>query len=535
MDILKYSPSFLVVLFQASCNPSEFFNVVTSLSFSSRSGKMASSRLSLLLPLLLVLAVSVAPLLSLHGSAFARSFEVIDGDIGSYLGTANNEGNSSAVAVPGAEEDGARRGLQEYVACGKNSIRFTTRPISDNLNGKYTYQLTIKNMCPEDIIGRLVFWNCDIGGMASSRRPLLLPLLLALAVSLAPSLSTQGSAFARSISASDVSDGDIDRFVNAGASNEEDSIAMAVPGAEEHVRRSLQSQKVSCDQNSILVTYRIISDQGNGTMVIQLIIKNLCPYDVIGRLIFWNCQMDTIYAAGNTNFQTGKLLFKAVAYIPPAGGLVAKCSFASRAIVTFLLLSAPLALRSRACPETPSCRPPRIFPPFPSPPRSPLPSRRPRAFLPAPAPSYSPVPSLLVAFVPTHPAPSSLPSHHPPRHPPFPPNAIPFPVALRSPSRPALPSRRPRYLSTLPVALAISPLSLSRSLSPPSPCRARYLPPLPVALAISPLSLSRSLSPPSPCRARCLPPSLVALAISPPFPVALATSTVISEQRAMCC
>ncbi|CAI7918123.1 unnamed protein product [Closterium sp. NIES-54] len=38
-------------------------------------------------------------------------------------------------------------------------------------------------------------------------------------------------------------------------------------------------------------------------------IKNLCPYDVIGRLIFWNCQMGTIFAAGNANFQTGKLLF----------------------------------------------------------------------------------------------------------------------------------------------------------------------------------------------------------------------------------
>ncbi|CAI5484876.1 unnamed protein product [Closterium sp. Yama58-4] len=149
------------------------------------------------------------------------------------------------------------------------------------------------------------------GRMASSRLSLLLPLLLALALALAlaPSLSTHGSALARSISASDVSDGDIDRSVTATASSEGDSTAVAVPGAEEHVRRSLQSQKVSCDQNSILPTYRVISDLGNGTKVIQLIIKNLCPYDVIGRLIFWNCQMDTIFAAGNTNFQTGKLLF----------------------------------------------------------------------------------------------------------------------------------------------------------------------------------------------------------------------------------
>ncbi|CAI5984802.1 unnamed protein product [Closterium sp. NIES-65] len=120
--------------------------------------------------------------------------------------------------------------------------------------------------------------------MASSRLPLLLPLLLVLAFSVAPSLSTHGSALARSISASDVSDGDIDRYGSGIANSEAESTAVAVPGAEEHVRRSLQRQQVTCDQNSILVTNRVVSDQGKGTTkVIQLIIKNLCPYDVIGR------------------------------------------------------------------------------------------------------------------------------------------------------------------------------------------------------------------------------------------------------------
>ncbi|CAI5503568.1 unnamed protein product [Closterium sp. Naga37s-1] len=102
---------------------------------------MASSRLSLLLPLFLVLAVSLAPLLSPHGSAVAHSIsgiEVRDGDIDSYLrGSASNEGDSAAVAVPGAEEHGGRK-LQQQVACGKDSIRFTNRLVSDNMNGSAT-------------------------------------------------------------------------------------------------------------------------------------------------------------------------------------------------------------------------------------------------------------------------------------------------------------------------------------------------------------------------------------------------------------
>ncbi|CAI7744009.1 unnamed protein product, partial [Closterium sp. NIES-54] len=304
---------------------------------------MASPRLPLLLPLLLVLAFSLAPSLSLHGSAVAHSIsgiEVSDSDIDSYLrGSASNEGDSAAVAVPAAEEHEGRK-LQQQVACGKDSIRITNRFISDNMNGSATYQLFIKNICPEDVIGRLVFWNCDIdsifsagnlnfqtgkplfnscckprgrnfcelavntavngvqlpagrefkvlymntkpvypcvqqltfrnGRMASSRLPLLLPLLLVLGLSVAPSLSTHGSALAPSISASDVSDGDIDRYVSGIANSEAESTAVAVPGAEEHVRRSLQRQQVSCDQNSILVTNRVVSDQGNGTKVVQL-------------------------------------------------------------------------------------------------------------------------------------------------------------------------------------------------------------------------------------------------------------------------
>ncbi|CAI5494521.1 unnamed protein product [Closterium sp. Naga37s-1] len=158
--------------------------------------------------------------------------------------------------------------------------------------------------------------------MASSRLPLLLPLLLVLALSLAPSLSTHGSALARSISASDVSDGDIDSYLRGSASNEGDSAAVAVPGAEEqhegrklqqqvacgkdsirftnrlvsdamngsatlgqgseeHVRRSLQRQQVSCDQNSLLITNRIVSDQGNGTKAYILELPN--GYDFCSR------------------------------------------------------------------------------------------------------------------------------------------------------------------------------------------------------------------------------------------------------------
>ncbi|CAI7827587.1 unnamed protein product, partial [Closterium sp. NIES-54] len=63
--------------------------------------------------------------------------------------------------------------------------------------------------------------------MASSRLPLLLPLLLVLGLSVAPSLSTHGSALAPSISASDVSDGDIDRYVSGIANSEAESTAVA--------------------------------------------------------------------------------------------------------------------------------------------------------------------------------------------------------------------------------------------------------------------------------------------------------------------
>ncbi|CAI5972270.1 unnamed protein product [Closterium sp. NIES-65] len=168
--------------------------------------------------------------LSIH---LSRAQAVGDGDIDSYLrGSARNEGDFAAVAVPGAEEHEGRK-LQKQVACGKDSIRFTNRLVSDNMNGSATYQLFIKNTCPEDVIG---------------------------------------------------SDGDIDRYGSGIANSEAESTAVAVPGAEEHVRRSLQRQQVTCEQNSILVTNRVVSDQGKGTTkVIQLIIKNLCPYDVIGR------------------------------------------------------------------------------------------------------------------------------------------------------------------------------------------------------------------------------------------------------------
>ncbi|CAI5523071.1 unnamed protein product [Closterium sp. Naga37s-1] len=120
--------------------------------------------------------------------------------------------------------------------------------------------------------------------------------------------------------------------------------------------------------------------------------------------------------------------------------------------------SSPPSHSSRLPSETPSRRPPRVFPRFPSPPRSPVPSRRPRAFPPAPALSHSPIPWLPVALVIFLPVAFALalkrpitpclsPSHHPPRRP-RPRHEMPSHLLFIS----HLPSSRPPHVIRRPVA-----------------------------------------------------------------------------------
>ncbi|CAI5978663.1 unnamed protein product [Closterium sp. NIES-65] len=87
-----------------------------------------------------------------------------------------------------------------------------------------------------------------------------------------------------------------------------------------------------------------------------------------------------------------------------------------------------------------------------------------------------------------------------------------------SPSLSPLPSRRPRSLPSLPVALSLSPPFPSPSLSPLTSRRPLSLPSLPGDLALSPPFPSPSLSL-LPSRRPLSPPSLpVAIALSSPFP-----------------
>ncbi|CAI5527426.1 unnamed protein product, partial [Closterium sp. Naga37s-1] len=83
---------------------------------------------------------------------------------------------------------------------------------------------------------------------------------------------------------------------------------------------------------------------------------------------------------------------------------------------------------------------------------------------------------------------------------------FPFPRSL------SLPSRRPRSLHSLPVALALSPHFPSPSLSPLLFRRPYSLPSLSVALALPSLSVALALSPPF---------SLPSLQLIPPSPMPL--------------